>query len=281
MNFVSQNLAFLADLILLFGIAIILYVYYAQRKMRDVHTVDDYLANTRNAVWNLAMNKLHKLRNQEHATIVKTNNVKIKSKQAYMYSWDFLKRDLSKTLGIYGHNKLPDYLQLWREWQNIADDTKDSNVVKSMLDWLDKNKDCQIFYVYYDLDKKMYVWCDMAQAANNPKVPMQDQARFILLAAETLNLYLVPNNEMELEVVKSFDQGDIVLMNTCKDIYVKALWNKQKYDFNYMQVYDDKESSKFVCDGKDLITLDSLFDNILANLKNHAEIAKTAKQEAK
>lgn len=240
--------------------------YYFTRENKETyyspHAMDQYLDQIKNSIWREGETRLHELRNQDHAQILKTNDEFKKHKQAYMYSRDFLIKDLAQNMGLYGH--VPDYVKTYRESENLDDKTSDKNVMRKMYKFVLSDTETRIYYVYYDLESHSYKWLDMVNAASKTDVPMSTGARNIIEACSMLSLHFNMGEKARLDWHKlnKTDYLGYVFNENGESIKLKMHMPSamQTGVVESVQLYKTIKDAEFASYDTDLMSVSELFD---------------------
>lgn len=252
--------------VLVLAVLIAIVCYYMTKEDKETYysprAMDQYLIKIRQNIWHEAEKRLHELRNQNHAKILKTNDEVKKHKQAYLYSREFLLNDLAQNMGLYGH--VPDYLAVYRESKGIDHRLKDSQIMRDMYSDILADTAAKIYYVYYDLDSHSYKWLNIAEAASKSNVPMSTKARNIVEAANMLSLHFEMGNKAKIDWHKLDKHNYLGFVVNENGETIKLLMNKPDNmsvgQPVRAQLYQNEARAKFVTDSRDLLSFDKLFD---------------------
>lgn len=253
-------------LVIVLALILIIVCIYFNRENRETYysprAMEQYLDSIKRAIWDECIAHLHELRNQDKAHVIKTQSEIKKHKQAYMYSRQFLLKDTAESFGLY--EKTPDYLQLWRDANDIDENIDNRSALINLHGSLLSDTSTQVYYVYYDLDKHKYIWLDIAEAAEKLSVPMQTRAREIVQACSMLIMHFDLGTESRLEWQKlaKFDYlGSII--NDNGDCIKLKLHRNNANDLAYptgVQLFKNKDDLNAITDGSDLISVHKLFN---------------------
>lgn len=281
----QHNHGLKAWLIMISLVLIMLICVYYARKMSDsdvfgTEAIDKYFEQLRQKTWEIAMENMHQERNQAKAKIVKTDDKAKKAKQAYMYSYDFLKRDIARNLGIYGH--VPDYVKIWAETQTDKKlNLQDKNQVLLAFDkWLDP--DCRIYYLYFDIKQNKYVYSDMVQAASDMTIPMKKELKRKVLAGEMLSLHFMPVEKLTVEWSRIGRRKYLGIIKLNPTNYIKLLITSRANETTLLgvQFYNSEKALKAAKNGEDLLTLKEMYQQILQHM-SETPIVKMVDAEQK
>lgn len=251
--------------VLVLAIVILTICYYFTRENKETYysprAMDQYFDQIKNSIWREGEKRLHKLRNQDHAQILKTNNELKKHKQAYMYSREFLIKDLAQNMGLYGH--VPDYVRTYRESENLGK-ISDKDVMRKMYKFVLSDTETRIYYVYYDLESHSYKWLDIISAASKSNVPMSTSARNIIEACSMLSLHFNMGEKARLDWHKlnKADYLGYVFNENGESIKLKMHMPSamQTGVVESVQLYKTTKDAEFASYDTDLMPVSELFD---------------------
>lgn len=258
-------------------ILLAIFGYFVQREDREDKygqtAIDYYFKELTNKTWQVTMQALHLERNQVSVGSVKKAPYSDKVKQAYMYSYDYLKNNSLQNLGLYGAQ--PDYLYLWLDSHQ---DLKDKSLKKQLLafnEWLDQ--DVPIYYVFYNQEKQIYEWLDIVQAAADKDIPMKQIVREKVMAGELLATHFTLNSNYDLEWQDESHNIKQGLLSSGKNNFIKfaVVTNRGITSIQGVQFYKIKEDADLVQDGRDLVNLEQMYQMILKHLQK--EVIKISK----
>lgn len=251
--------------VLFLTVLVVIIFYYMTREDKETYysprAMDQYLNKIKELIWREAEKRLHALRNQDHAKILKTKNEVKKHKQAYVYSRDFLLSDLAKNMGFYG--RVPDYVQVYCESRNINKEP-DKSVMQKMYKEILADETVRIYYVYYDLDSHSYKWLDIVEAASKSNVPMSTSARNVVETANMLNMHFEMGEKARIDWHKLDKYDYLGYVINENDETIKLLMHKgdglSSGEPVKAQLYKHSADSQLVVNSSDLLSFSELFD---------------------